>query len=316
MKRIFKSEAFIVLSMSFIALAIDALLWLHHINAAPQGHVFIPIFHSLPEYSRSIEWISYIFGLPYAQIVYHMSRYVLGGLWCMTIYWLVETIVREKWARIWTFAVALFTTQVALAPDMLVGYIMSIAAVTSVIHYVDKPAGKWIFRCLVSACIAIWIHPQGIFPVIAGLCIVVFWKRLGKVAGGIVLGIYILLMLFGKITQSYAVSEYAYPDRDLVKAIQTASVVSRGTDIILAYSSFEIIPLLTGRTAYTGSDAAELFSGEMNVCDAYIFLTKRNIGVVLSGRPIVSYPFLQPWNVYGETTVYMVVDSPPIGCLL
>ena len=184
--------------------------------------------------------------------------------------------------------------------------------------------------------VALWV-PLGI---LAAFGLQAIWKRWGKLAGPIVLVLFAVLTFAGypgamksQINQVYFSSEYTYPKVGYIKGIGALASVTRPDQATLSLSLGGVTtPMYINRTAYVGQvvytpdretklkRSWEFFHGDMAACDAYKFLKNNSIGAVLysfdehnAGDSVKFYPFLQPWNTYGETTVYTVVDSPPEG---
>lgn len=221
MKRLFTQEAFIILSLTFIALALNGFVWIMKVSNTPPGRDFIPIHNSIADYPyyvniirQGIEgekfvydryavephdgtvlhysylvlgWIGGVTGIHDANTVYHISRYILALCMAMATYWLIETVVREKWIRILAFFFTLFSAsfprflwenghitttwfmtwwseldpilRVAFVPHFLIGHTMMIVSLVSLVHYEKKPDRIWLIRGAVSAWVGAFVFP-------------------------------------------------------------------------------------------------------------------------------------------------------------
>jgi len=221
MKRIVASEAFIVTILSILALTLSALPWFIKLATIPAGRDMIPIHNSLSDYpfyvsviregidgSRAvfdryaiephagsvihlfyllIGWVAGIIGITSAHLAYHLSRFILGAVWCLVIYWLCDTFVKEKWVRILAVFFALFsasfpkfifvngqltvqwfmtwwselnpTVRAAFVPHFLLGHITMVAALISLINYEKHKRNIWLVRAGLSGFLAAFVHP-------------------------------------------------------------------------------------------------------------------------------------------------------------
>ncbi len=214
-------EAFIVTVFSVVALLIAALPWFIKLSSVPVGRDMIPVHNSLGDYPfyvsvirqgidgsmvvfdrfavephngslihflyLAIGWAARIVGIQSANLAYHLSRFVLGALWCIVVYWFCDTIIRNKWVRILAFFFTLFSTsfpkfvfvngqwtvtwfmswwseldptiRIAFLPHFTLGHIAMVVAFISLFRYASKPSPKWLVLGGVAGFIAAFVHP-------------------------------------------------------------------------------------------------------------------------------------------------------------
>ncbi len=137
-----------------------------------------------------------------------------------------------------------------------------------------------------------------------------------------------------QIAHVYFGRDYQYPDIQYVSAIRELGAITKPGEAIMSLSLAGMtIPTYVNRSVYVGqvvytpeldkklAVSWSFFAGTMSPCEAYMLVKTNNIKAVFfsaderqAGNAVSRYLFLQPWNTFGMTTVYTVVDVPPIEC--
>jgi hypothetical protein len=185
--------------------------------------------------------------------------------------------------------------------------------------------------------VAIWV-PLGILSAHA---VVYLWQQYGKRIAIATLVVFMLLTFVGypasingQVNHMYFSAEYTYPKVGYIQAVKALGSVVKPGQVTLSLSLGGVTtPMYINRTTYVGQvvytpdreakmkKSWAFYHGDMHVCEAFAFVKENRVGAVLysfdeqhAGQAVKFYSFLQPWNTYGETTIYSVVDSKPPGC--
>lgn len=185
--------------------------------------------------------------------------------------------------------------------------------------------------------VAVWI-PLSIF---AAYGVSAMAKKLPQmVMGGI--GIVLFTLTFigypatiaEQVSHMYFTSQYQYPERGYLQGIEALKTITTPSQSIMSLSLAGMtIPTYINRSVYVGqvvytpdidkklSLSWKFYSGGLPICEAYELVMKNSIGAVFysfdeqqAGEAVKYYPFLQPWNTYGSTQIFDVVDVNPEGC--
>ncbi len=167
------------------------------------------------------------------------------------------------------------------------------------------------------------------------------WKKSSLVLRLLLIGILSFLTFVGypitieeQLSHMYFSAEYQYPQLGYLQGVRALADITQLNQSIMSLSLAGMtIPTYINRTVYVGqlvytpdidkklSLAWSFYKGSMSPCEAYKLIKKNNIGSVLysfdeknAGDAVKFYPFLQPWNSYGDTQLYKVVDVAPAGC--
>ncbi len=187
--------------------------------------------------------------------------------------------------------------------------------------------------------VAIWI-PLSIF---AAYGMVYIGKRVSKFVL-IILSLSLFVITFvgypatitEQISHMYFTQEYQYPDPGYIAGIQALKTITSPSEHIMTLSLGGMtIPTYINRTVYVGqivytpdidnklATSWKFYSGALPVCDAYTLVMKNHIGAVFysfdekqAGDAVYYYPFLQPWDSYGTTKIFKVINVAPEGCSL
>lgn len=137
-----------------------------------------------------------------------------------------------------------------------------------------------------------------------------------------------------QISHVYFSREYQYPNTEYVTAIRELRAITKPGEAIMSLSlagmtipTYINRPVYVGQVVYTPELDKKLavswsfFAGTMSPCEAYTLLKTNRITAVFfsaderqAGNAVSIYSFLQPWNTFDTTTIYTVVDVPPVGC--
>ena len=185
--------------------------------------------------------------------------------------------------------------------------------------------------------VAVWVP----LSILAAYGVSFVWKRASLPIRMVFVCVVLTLTFVGypstiaeQISHMYFSANYQYPDPTYLSAMTHLSDITKKNESILSLSLAGMtIPTYINRTVYAGQivytpdiDAKlgrswKFFSGALSDCEAYALVKDNHIGAIFysfdernAGDAVRKYVFVQPWNSYGDTQIFSVIDVTPEGC--